>query len=110
MHKVEYSLPETMKPEGSGYFPLYCAAQWIATKGGHKKFDPEDAAIWEDAFRQLLNAISSDLVRVTGVRKGAREKIDGHIFASRNVYYPYSQASISLILGGGIILVLVTLH
>jgi hypothetical protein len=96
--KVEYSLPETTKPEGSGYFPLYCAAQWIATKGGHSQFDPEDAAIWENAFRQLLNAISSDLVRVTGVRKGVREKIDGHIFASLNVDYPYSQASISLIL------------
>ena len=97
--KFEHSLPETIKPDGDGYFPLYCAAQWIATAGGHRQFDPEDAAIWEDAFGRLLDAIASDLVHVTGNCDGVREKIDGHIFASLNVDYPYREASISLILG-----------
>jgi hypothetical protein len=27
-------LPATMSPDGPGYMPLYCAAQWIATRGG----------------------------------------------------------------------------
>lgn len=97
--KVAYSLPETIKPEGSGYFALYCAAQWIATQGGRRQFDPEDAPVWEDAFRQLLDAIASGHVHVTGIRAGVREKIDGHVFASINIDYPYGQTPLSLILG-----------
>ena len=27
-------LPPLMTPDGDGFMPLYCAAQWIATRGG----------------------------------------------------------------------------
>jgi hypothetical protein len=97
--KVEYSLPETIKPDGAGYFPLYCAAQWIATAGGTLQFDPGDTSIWEGAYRKLLDAIASEIIDVTGICNGIRERLDGRIFASLNVDYPYSEPSTSLILG-----------
>lgn len=91
--KVEYSLPETIKPDGAGYFPLYCAAQWIATAGGTLQFDPGDTSIWEGAYRKLLDAIASEIIDVTGICNGIRERLDGRIFASLNVDYPYSEPS-----------------
>jgi hypothetical protein len=79
----------TVAPEGAGYFPLYCAAHWIATLGGAKSFDPADVSIWQAAYSELTARISSGQISVTGVRDGVREKIEGHIFASIRVDYPY---------------------
>jgi hypothetical protein len=37
-----FNLPSLVKPEGSGYMPLYFAAQWIATRGGTLEIDPRE--------------------------------------------------------------------
>ena len=83
-------LPATMQPTGDGSMPLYCAAQWIATKCGTFVFDPTDATIWNDAFEQLCKKIESEGVEVTGIRDGQREKIPGHIFGSIKVELPFN--------------------
>lgn len=51
-------LPETTKPEGPGYMPLYCAAQWIATQGGRIEFNPRDVSVWKSAYAELLPRIA----------------------------------------------------
>jgi hypothetical protein len=56
-------LPELMKPEGGGYMPLYCAAQWIAAEGGSISFDPCDESVWKPAYEQLLARVASEEVR-----------------------------------------------
>ena len=91
-------LPATVKPEGPGYFPLYCAAQWIATQGGTQHFDPTNSAIWAAAFLELMARIASDQVTVTGVRNGIREKIEGYVFASMRVDHPFVDTPFDLIL------------
>jgi hypothetical protein len=63
-------LPETIRPDGPGYMPLYCAAQWIATQGGTVTFEPTDVTIWEAAYSELLSRISSNEVAITGMRDG----------------------------------------
>jgi hypothetical protein len=90
------SLPATMRPEGPGHMPLYCAAQWIATKGGTRDFDPTHATTWEQAYAELLARISSNQVTVTGVRNGVREKLDGYLFPSIAIDYPFADTSIDL--------------
>jgi hypothetical protein len=37
-----YRLPELVRPDGAGYMALYCAAQWIATRGGTLEINPLD--------------------------------------------------------------------
>jgi hypothetical protein len=98
---VEFAagLPETVIPFGPGYMPLYCAAQWIATRGGTVNFDPEDLIIWEKAYAELLARISSNDVAVTGLSGGRREKLDGFLFASMPINYPFSERLIDLMLG-----------
>lgn len=86
-----------MTPEGDGYMPLYCAAQWIATEGGAVDFDADDESKWRPAFDQLLNAIASEKVRVLGVRGGAREPVPGFHFAGCLVDYPYASTSLDMI-------------
>jgi hypothetical protein len=93
----DLKLPPTIIPDGSGYFPLYCAAQWIATRGGTLDFDPTDETIWRDAYSELARQISSGHVTVTGVAVGIREKVDAHIFASLPVDYPFADTPASLI-------------
>ena len=78
-------LPETTKPEGPGYMPLYCAAQWIATQGGRIEFNPRDVRVWKSAYAELLPRIASEEVMTTGIRKHEREKLGGHLFASCRV-------------------------
>jgi hypothetical protein len=95
---AEPQLPSPIAPEGAGHFPLYCAAQWIATCGGKLNFDPTDAGVWSGAFSDLLARIASNEIEVTGIRNGIREKIEGHIFASLRVDYPFSDAPVDLIL------------
>jgi hypothetical protein len=87
--KKALELPSLVPPDGDGYIPLYCAAQWIASKGGAATFDPEDEANWRPAFAELLDVIASDKVRVVGTREGLREPVPGHHFADCEVEYPY---------------------
>jgi hypothetical protein len=89
----------TVAPEGAGYFPLYCAAHWIATIGGTRNFDPGEISIWQAAYGELTARISSGQILVTGVRDGAREKIEGHLFASIRVDYPYQEPPLDMLLG-----------
>lgn len=96
--ETEPRLPPTIRPDGPGYFPLYCASQWIATQGGVRKFIPTDTAIWNAAYSELAARIASGHVKVTGVRNGIREEIDGHIFASLRVDHPFVDTSFDLIL------------
>src|SRR5262249_28118280 len=74
------SLPPTMRPDGDGFMPLYCAAQWIATEGGVLDFPPNELPRWRNAYEMLLAAITSERVRVIGLRAGEREPIRGHVF------------------------------
>jgi hypothetical protein len=84
-------LPELMKPDGAGYMPLYCAAQWIAERGGTLVINPLDEAIWREAFKDLLDRIASGDVKVVGERPdGVSEEISGAHFASCAVDYPFS--------------------
>lgn len=99
-HRLEeqkYELPALVKPEGPGYMPLYCAAQWIATRGGTVEIDPSDLSVWQDAFAQLLPRIASDEVTVTGMRDGQREKLEGHIFAGILVDFPFHDTPFNLL-------------
>lgn len=92
-------LPPSVKPDGPGDFPLYCAAQWIATQGGSRSFDPADTSIWDAAFEELKAHIASGEVSVTGVRNGKPEKIEGRIFSSALKFgYPFSDEPLDLIL------------
>jgi hypothetical protein len=92
-------LPPTVRPDGPGDFPLYCAAQWIATQGGTRTFDPADTSIWDAAFEELKAHIASGHVSVTGVRNGKPERIEGHIFSSAlRVGHPVSDEPLDLIL------------
>lgn len=93
-----FQLPPIVRPEGPGYFALYCAAQWIATCGGARSFDPQDSEIWASAFGELTARIASGDVVVTGVRHGVRERIEGHVFASVQVDHPFRQTPLKLIL------------
>jgi hypothetical protein len=92
-----FGLPALVRPEGSGYMPLYLAAQWIATRGGTIDIDPRDIMIWKDAFATLLARMASEEVAVVGIRDGKNEKIDGHLFAGIQVDYPYSDTPFSLL-------------
>jgi hypothetical protein len=90
-------LPPTIAPLGSGYMPMFCAVQWIATRGGTRTFEPSYATIWEAAYAELLAPVSSNQIVVTGVRNGAREKLEGHLFASIAIDYPFGDTSLDLI-------------
>ena len=92
-------LPELVKPDGVGYMPLYCAAQWIVTRGGTREIDPLDEVLWREAFKELLDRIASEDVKVVGVRNGVTENISGIHFASCLVAYPFSDTRLDLILG-----------
>jgi hypothetical protein len=97
-HRVtDCQLPELIKPEGPGYMPLYCAAQWIATRGGTLEIHPSDLSVWQDAFAQLLARIASDEVTATGMREGQREKLEGHIFAGILVDFPFHDTPFNLL-------------
>jgi hypothetical protein len=92
------TLPQVAKPERAGFMPLFQAALWIATRGGSVLFDPESELHWQSAYAELIDAMSTGEVRVTGIRDNVRQAIDGAIFAGCRVDYPYQDAPISLIL------------
>jgi hypothetical protein len=85
-------LPELVKPDGAGYMPLYCAAQWIVTHGGTRAINRFNEGLWREAYRALLDRIASEDVRVLGVRDGTTETVSGIHFASCSVNYPFSDA------------------
>jgi hypothetical protein len=87
-----YRLPELVRPDGASYMALYCAAQWIATRGGTLEINPLDEGPWREAFKDLLDQIASEDVKVFGVRDGTKpEHISGIHFASCLVDYPFSE-------------------
>jgi hypothetical protein len=93
------TLPELIRPEGSGYIPLYCSAQWIATEGGSISFDPCDESVWKPAYEQLLARIASEDVRVIGIRNGERQPVPGFHFAGCRVRYPFVDEPFEMLLG-----------
>lgn len=90
-------LPPLMRPEGGGYMPLFCAAQWIATEGGTVDFDGRDTDRWRPAFAQLLARIASEEVKVIGVSDGKNEPLPGWRFARIKVAYPYESTPLDLL-------------
>jgi hypothetical protein len=92
----ELALPELMKPEGAGYMPLYCAAQWIATQGGAVSFDLADENVWRPAYEQLLARIASEEIKVVGTRNGERQPVPGYHFAGCKVSYPFVEEPFEL--------------
>jgi hypothetical protein len=92
------TLPELMRPDGAGYMPLYCAAQWIATEGGSISFDPCDDNVWKPAYKRLLARIASEEVRVIGVRNGERQPVPGLHFAGCRIDYPFIEEPFELLL------------
>jgi hypothetical protein len=91
-------LPELVQPVGPGYMPLYCAAQWIVTHGGALKITWLDKVLWREAYKDLLDRIASEDMKVLGVRNGVTETVSGIHFASCSVSYPFSDAPLDLIL------------
>jgi hypothetical protein len=87
-----------MKPEGGGYMPLYCAAQWIATEGGSISFDPCNEGVWKTAYEQLLARIASEEIKVIGIREGERQPVPGFHFAGCRVSYPFVEEPFELLL------------
>ncbi|RYE51398.1 MAG: hypothetical protein EOP21_01480 [Hyphomicrobiales bacterium] len=96
---------ETMAPVGHGYMPLYCAAQWIATAGGRRDFDPDDLEQWRPAYRDLVAAISSDAIRIVGVTGSETKPVPAHLFAGIRVKHPYEDMALDLILSNELVLV-----
>jgi hypothetical protein len=94
----EFRLPHLIIPHGPGYMPLYCATQWIATRGGAIELEPTDDSVWKAAYGELLAHIASEEVTVTGVRNGERERVPGHIFAAIKMDYPFSDTPLELLL------------
>jgi len=93
-----YVLPPLIKPEGPGFMPLYCAAQWIATREGTVEIDPLDEAIWRAAYKELLDRLASEDIKVVGIKGGVSEQVRGVHFASCPVDYPFSDASLESML------------
>lgn len=91
-------LPATMSPLGDDYVPLFCAALWIATKGGAVEFDPEETNIWRSAYAELLAGLAAEAIRVVGSRGGERQPVPAYVFADCLVDYPYDDAELTLIL------------
>ncbi len=94
----QLELPALMKPEGPGYMPLYCAAQWIATCAGSVSFDPSDENVWKPAYEQLLARIASEEIKVVGIRNGERRPVPGYHFAGCRVSYPFVEEPFELLL------------
>jgi hypothetical protein len=95
-----------MQPEGDGYMPLFCAAQWIATEGAVLDFDPAEEGVSRRAYKLLLAAIASDKVHVIGTNGGRREPVPGFNFADCEVSYPFSESSFNLLLSRDLYLLL----
>jgi hypothetical protein len=98
------SLPPPVSPVGDGYMPLFCAAHWIATKGGGLSIDPLDTGIWRSAFGDLLDAIASERVRVTGIADRQRAPVPAYLFAGIRVAYPMVMTPLDLLFSHELVL------
>lgn len=97
-------LPDLMPPTGFGYMPLYCAAQWIATEGGQRHFDPTDVAQWRPAYRDLLEAISSEAVRIVGVSDHRTIPVPPYLFAGIRVEHPHEEMDLDTLFSDELVL------
>jgi hypothetical protein len=93
-------LPPTQSPTGAGYMPLYCAAQWIDTKGGVELFDPMDLPRWKTAYGELLARLASGDIAVVGRANGVPELVPGYNFVACPVDYPFQDLDLGLHFSG----------
>jgi hypothetical protein len=93
-------LPPTQSPTDGGYMPLYCAAQWIASKGGVEVFNPLDLPRWKTAYGELLARLASEDVRVVGNANGVPELVPGFNFAACPIDYPFQDIDVDLYFSG----------
>ena len=93
-------LPPIQSPVGSGFMPLYCAAQWIASKGGVELFDPMDLPRWKTAYDELLARLASEDIPVVGRANGVPELVPGFNFVACPVDYPFQDNDLDLHFSG----------
>ena len=67
--KSMYEFTRTrITPEGSGYMPLWCAVEWIVTKGQAVDSNTiADEDPWKAAYRALLDAIAGENIKAIGL-------------------------------------------
>lgn len=89
---------------GPGLTPLFCAAQWIATRGG--RIDVGwDFVTWKAAYAELLASIGAGRVELLGTRNGVRERVNGSHAAGCSVVYPFDDhCAAGLTLGSDVVL------
>jgi hypothetical protein len=104
VEKPALVLPATMAPNGYGYMPLYCAAQWIATEGGKRDFDPADVERWRLAYRALTDAISGEAIRAVGITASETKPVPPHLFAAVRVNYPFEDMGIDMMVSSELVL------
>lgn len=93
-------LPPIQSPVGSGFMPLYCAAQWIASKGGVELFDPMDLPRWKTAYDELLARLASEDIPVVGRANGVPELVPGFNFVACPVDYQFQDNDLDLYFSG----------
>ena len=99
--KSMYEFTRTrITPEGSGYMPLWCAVEWIVTKGQAVDSNTiADEDPWKAAYRALLDAIAGENIKAIGLWQGLNEPIPACHFASCPVEYPWADFSMKLAIG-----------
>jgi hypothetical protein len=87
---------------GGGYMAFANAVYWIATEGGRKRFWASECAIWNDAIKHLVNAITSGDVELIGrtSRDDLPSAISGFVLSGLEFVAPYSEMQFELIVGG----------
>jgi hypothetical protein len=78
---------------------LYCAAQWIASKGGVEVFDPLDLPRWKAAYGELLARLACEDVQVVGKVNGVPELVPGFNFVACPIDYPFQDHDVDLAFG-----------
>jgi hypothetical protein len=92
-------LPAIESPMGGGFMPLYCAAQWIASKGGVEVFSPLDLPRWKTAYGELLARLASEDVQVVGKANGVPGLVPGFNFVACPIDYPFQDTDVDLYCG-----------
>jgi hypothetical protein len=98
--RVRPELPPIQSPIGGGFMPLYCAAQWIASKGGVELFDPMDLPRWKIAYGELLARLASEDIPVVGRANGVPGLVPGFNFVACPVDYPFQDIDLDLHFSG----------
>lgn len=88
VHEPGGGVPPLLRPEKPGYTPLFCAAHWIASRGGDVLID-WDPKLWQDAYTRLLERVCADEIAVIGTQNGPPEPIEGYTFAGCRIAYPF---------------------